>query len=162
MNFQKYKNLLDETFEIGILLKAFVGFFEVLAGSVLAFSGRLIINNLIIIMTQQEISEDPKDLFANFLIKTSNNFSGSAHVFAVVYLIFHGVMNVFLAIFLLKGKFWAYPVAIGLFSLFLIYQIYRCIYGHSLLLMALTVFDIFVILLVFLEYKKQIKIRISK
>ena len=150
------RKLLDETFEIGILIKSFVGFFEILAGLLLATSGRLIINNLIIILTQQETLEDPKDFFANYLINASKSLTGDPNIFAIVYLIFHGVVNIFLAIFLLKGKLWAYPTAIGLFSLFLIYQIYRCFHTHSLLLLLLTIFDAFVVVLIFLEYKKKL------
>ena len=129
-----YKKIIDEGFEIGILLKSILGFFEVLAGLVLATSGRLMVNNLIIALTQQEISHDPDDFFANFLINASKNISAGQHIFATVYLIFHGVVNVLLGIFLLKGKYWAYPASITLFSLFLIYQLYRCFYTHSLLL----------------------------
>jgi uncharacterized membrane protein len=157
MNYKLYKKLLDRTFEIGILAKSIFGFFEVLVGIAIAFSGRLIVDNLIILLTQQEIAEDPKDFFSNYLIKVSNDLSAGSHIFAVTYLIFHGTIDVFLAIFLLKGKYWAYPVALGLFSLFLIYQIYRCFDTHSLLLELLTVFDAFIIFFVFLEYKKRTK-----
>ena len=150
------RKLIDESFEIGIFLKSLFGFFEVLAGIVLAVSGRLVINNLIIILTQQEISEDPKDFFANFLIKTSRDFSSGAHIFAVTYLIFHGILNIFLGISLLKEKIWAYPAAISLFSLFLIYEIYRCFHTHSLMLLFLIIFDTFILLLIFLEYRKKL------
>ena len=152
-----YRKFVDEGFEIGVILKAVIGFFEVSAGMLLAISGKIIVNNLILILTQQEISEDPKDIFANYLIKALKNLSGDMHMFAIIYLIFHGVLNIFLSIFLLKGKHWAYPVAIGLFSMFLIYQAYKCFYSHSLLLLALTIFDAFVILFIFLEYRKKYK-----
>jgi uncharacterized membrane protein len=151
------RKIIDEGFEIGVLVKLFIGFFEVLTGTILAISGRLIINNLIIAITQQEISEDPKDFIANSLIKLSNNLSSGIHIFAIVYLIFHGVVNMFMGFFLLRGKIWAYPTSIGLFSIFLIYQIYRCFYDHSLLLMSLTVFDIIVVSFIFLEYKKILR-----
>ncbi len=151
------KKLIDKIFDILVLLKSFFGFFEILAGIVFAVSGRLVVNNLIIALTQQEITEDPKDFFANYLIKVSNNFSSSMHIFAVVYLIFHGVVNIFLAVFLLKGKLWAYPAAIGLFLMFLIYQIYRYFYSYSGLLLFLIIFDVLFISMILLEYKKHIK-----
>ncbi len=149
------KKFIDEVFDIGVLIKAFFGFFEVLAGTILATSGRLITNNLIIALTQQEISEDPKDVFVNFILKTSSNIFSGVHVFAIVYLIAHGIVNVFLAIFLLKEKLWAYPAALGIFSLFSIYQIYRYFHTHSLLLLLLTIFDIVVIGFIYLEYKRH-------
>ena len=141
------------------MIKSIFGFFEILAGIVFAISGRLIVNNLIIALTQQEISEDPNDFFANFLVKAANSFSAGSHIFAVVYLIFHGLINIFLAVALLKNKIWAYPWAMTGFSIFIIYQIFRYFHTHSLLLLFLTIFDIFIVLIIFLEYnsKKRIK-----
>jgi uncharacterized membrane protein len=149
--------LIDNIFDLGILIKSFFGFFEVLAGIVFAISGRLIVNNLIVALTQQEVSEDPSDYVANYLIKAANNFSAGTHIFAVVYLIFHGAVNIFLAVALLKNKIWAFPWAIFGFGLFMIYQTYRYYHNHSLPLLLLTIFDAFVILIIFLEYRKKIK-----
>lgn len=149
------RKLIDRVFELGILIKSFFGFFEILAGIVFAISSRLIVNNLIIALTQQEISEDPNDFIANYLIKTANNFSSGSHIFAVIYLIFHGVVNIFLAVALLKNKIWAYPWAITGFGLFLIYQVFRYLHTHSASLLFLTIFDIFIVFIVCWEYKKN-------
>lgn len=150
------RELIDETFEVGVLIKLIFGFLETAAGVVLAFSGKLMINNFFINMAQQEVSEDPKDIFVNYLLKVSSNFFADVHVFAVVYLIFHGVVNIFLGYFLLKEKIWAYPMAIGLFFPFLIYQVYRYFHTHSLLLIFLSVFDALVMWIIYLEYKKKL------
>jgi uncharacterized membrane protein len=151
------KKIIDRTFEVGILIKSFFGVFEILAGIVFAISGRLAINNLIIALTQQEISDDPNDFIANYLIKTANNFSTGTHIFAIVYLIFHGIINIFLAIALLKNKIWAYPWAITGFSIFIIYQVFRYFHTHSLLLLFLTLFDIFIVSVILLEYNNKRK-----
>lgn len=151
------RKIIDRVFELAILIKSFFGIFEVLAGIVLAISGRLMVNNLIIALTQQEISEDPNDFFANYLINAGNSFSYGSHIFAIVYLIFHGLVNICLAIALLKNKIWAYFWAITAFSLFIIYQVFRYFHTHSLLLLFLTIFDIFIILIILLEYKNKNK-----
>ena len=149
------KKLIDKTFEIVILLKSFFGFFEILAGIVIAFSGKLMVDNLIIALTRSEIKEDPKDFIANFFIKAGSGFSGGVHTFAFVYLIFHGIINISLAIALLKNKIWAYPWAIAGFSLFILYQLYRYANTHSPLLLILTAFDTFIVLVISVEYKKK-------
>ena len=151
------RKLIDRLFELGVLIKSFFGFFEILAGVVFAVSGRLVVNNLILSLTQQEISEDPSDFLTNFLIKTVNNYSAGSYIFAVIYLIFHGAVNMSLAVALLRNKIWAYPWAIAGFSMFIIYQIYRYFHTHSLMLLSLTVFDIFVVFIVWLEYKRRIR-----
>jgi uncharacterized membrane protein len=152
-----FKKIIDNTFEIVILIKSLFGFFEVLAGIVLAISGGLIVNNLIIALTQQEIMDDPNDFFANYLINMANNFSADSHTFAIVYLIFHGLVNIFLAIALLKNKIWAYPWAMAGFGLFTVYQVFRYFHTHSILLLFLILFDILIIAVILLEYRTKKK-----
>ena len=106
-------------------------------------------------MAQQEILEDPNDFIANYLIKTANYFASGSHIFAVVYLIFHGLVNISLAIALLKDKIWAFPWATAGFGFFIIYQVFRYFHTYSLLLLFLTVFDILIVLIIFLEYNKK-------
>ena len=155
------RKLLDKLFEIGILVKAIFGFFEIFGGILFSVSDRFITSNFIIFMAQQEIAEDPNDLIANFIIKSANNLANGSQVFAVVYLILHGAANVFLAAALLKNKLWAYPWAVGIFGAFIIYQSYRFLHTFSLTLLFLTIFDIFVVLVIWLEYlrhKKKVKV----
>lgn len=157
----KEGKLLDRAFEIGVLIKAFFGIFEILGGIFFAFSGEKIINNFIIFITQQEIINDPNDIIANYLIRLSENFSLGTQIFAVFYLLFHGIVNIFLGVVLLKDKIWAYPLAIQLFCVFLIYQIYRYLHTFSFVMLFLIIFDIFIILIIWLEYKRHRK-RIAK
>jgi uncharacterized membrane protein len=152
-----FSKLIHESFEIGILLKFFHGLFEVLVGIFLATPGRLVTDNLIIALTQQEISEDPDDLIANYLIKIGKSISPGINLFAVFYLIFHGIVNLLVATALLKNKIWAYPLAMVIFGLFVIYQIYRYFHTHSLMMLVLTLFDVFIVTVIFLEYKKKRK-----
>lgn len=149
------KKLLDKIFEIGILIKSFFGFFEVLGGIFFAFSGQKIINNSLIYLTQSEVAEDPNDLFTNYLIKFGNSIALAPQVFAVVYLILHGVINIWLAISISKGKRKVYPVAMSVFSVFIIYQLYKYFNSHSLSLLLLTLFDMFFVYVIYLEYKKN-------
>ena len=149
------RKLIDKIFEIVVLIKSLFGFFEILAGIIFAVSGKLIVNNIIVALTQQEIADDPYDFFANYLIKTANNFSSGTNIFAVVYLIFHGIVNVSLVIALLKDKIWAYHWAMVGFTFFIVYQIYRYLHTHSLLLLFLIIFDIFFVFIIFLEYRKK-------
>jgi len=153
------KKFVDKAFEIGILIKSIFGFFEVLVGIAFAISGKLIVNNVVIALTQQEVSEDPKDLIANYLIRISNNFSTGTNLFAISYLIFHGLTNIILAVALVKNKIWAYHWALTGFSLFIIYQVFRYFDTHSSLLLFLTLFDILVVIVIMLEYNSKKKKR---
>jgi uncharacterized membrane protein len=151
------KKIIDEFFELGVFIKFLIGVSEFLAGVVLAVSKKLIVDNLIMNFAQQEILEDPHDFIANLVIKSLDGFSSGSWIFAVFYLLFHGVVNVFLAVNLLKNRIWAYPWAITVFSLFIIYQIFRYLHTHSILLLAFTIFDIFIVFIISLEYYKRSK-----
>lgn len=148
------KKLIDKFFEWGILIKALVGSFELLTGIFIAVSGHLLVDNFLINVAQQEILEDPNDFIANLVVNSVNNFSAGSYLFAVIYLIFHGVVNIFLAISLAKKKIKTYPAIMAVFGIFMIYQMYRYFHTYSLVLLLLTAFDIFFVSVIWLEYKK--------
>ena len=149
------RQLIEKIFDLTILAKALFGFIEILAGIILLTSGRLIANNLIIALTEQEILADSNDFISNYLISVLSSFSLGINLFAIVYLLFHGIINIFLAEALLKDKLWAYPWAIVGFSLFIIYQVFRYFHSFSLLLLFLILFDIFIVSVVSVEYRNK-------
>ena len=154
----KFRKWIDRLFDLAVLMKAVFGFFEILGGTLLIISGKLLIDNFVIDMAKQEIADDPNDLIASFLINSANNFYYDAHIFAIVYLLAHGIVNIFLAVSLFKNKMWAYLWAIFFFGGFIIYQTYRFSHTHSIMLLVLTIFDIFIVLMIWLEYNKKIKV----
>jgi uncharacterized membrane protein len=155
MKISLIKKIIDKIFDIGILLKAIFGFFELFGGLLLAFSTKLVTDNFIIFLAQQEITDDPNDLIANYLIKTATNLAQDSRIFAVTYLFFHGAVNIVLTISLAKKKLKAYLWAITIFGAFIIYQIYRYFHTYSLALLVLILFDILFVAVIWLEYKKQ-------
>ena len=154
-NILKQAKLIDKIFEIGVLIKALFGFFELCGGILFAISGQKIVDSFIVRLAEQEMAEDPNDLIANYIIKLTNDFSLGTQIFASFYLISHGIVNIFLAVFLLKGRLWAYPTAIALFSVFIFYQVYRFFHTYSFLLLLLIVFDVLIVSVIWLEYKKR-------
>ena len=65
-------------FRVGILLKGFNGFLEILGGVALFSVGPQFLLKVVRYVTQDEIAEDPHDLVANFLrhIATHLSISG--------------------------------------------------------------------------------------
>jgi uncharacterized membrane protein len=153
--FIKKNNLVHKSFEIGILLKAIDGVLEVIGGFLLVFLDPIRLNKLTVLLTQHELSEDPKDVIARFMINFSATFSVSAQFFGVFYLISHGVVKLILVFLLWRKKLWAYPLTVVSLILFIMYQTYRYTIDHSMLLIVLTVFDLIMILLTLMEYKSM-------
>ena len=153
--FNRENNIIHKSFEVGILLKGIDGILEVIGGILLVFLNPIRLNKLIILLTQHELSEDPQDIISSFMIKLSSNFSVSTQYFGVFYLISHGIVKFILVILLWKKKIWAYPLTVVSLILFIIYQIYRYTIDHSMSLIILTIFDIIMIILTFVEYKRM-------
>lgn len=149
------KDIVHISFEIGLMLKGINGLMEIIGGFLLLFLNPNRLNKLIIFLTQNELSEDPKDIVANFMMNISHSFSISAQHFGVFYLLSHGFIKLILIFLLWRKKLWAYPLSIMSLILFIAYQIYRYTISQSVFLILLTIFDIIMIILTFLEYKRM-------
>jgi len=103
--------------------------------------------------------EDPNDLFAQYLLKLAENFSVSAQTFASVYLLSHGVLKLFIVVTLLQKKTWAYPVALVILGLLMLYQVYLLIFDYKIEYLFLAIFDTIVLILVWIEYRSQKRLR---
>lgn len=148
------KDIIHIGFEIGLLLKGIHGVLEIIGGMFLIFLNPSRLTGLIRFLTHHELSKDPMDKVANFLINLSNSFSISTQHFAVFYLVTHGIIKCALILMLWRGKIWAYPLTIVSLILFIAYQVYRYTFTKSMFLILLTIFDIIMIVLTFLEYKR--------
>lgn len=151
----KPKTKLDYIFEASILLKAIDGFLEIIGGAILLIIDPSKLVRLAQILTQHELSEDPQDFLAGHILHSAQNLTGASLIFASVYLLSHGIAKLILVIEILRDHLWAYVGLIVLTSAFIVYQIYRISYTHSISLILFTIFDIFVVWLTFREYNKQ-------
>lgn len=140
------------TFNLTIVLKAINGIWEVGGGLMLLF-GRSI-ERLILRLIQYEVAIQPTDFVSKSLLNFFENLTLSTRYFISAYLLFHGLVNLFLVVTLWRRHLWAFPVAIILFSIFVTYQFYRLYSVYSLDLLLVSVFDVFIIVLTFLEYKR--------
>src|SRR3989441_11976637 len=142
-------------FAVSVLIKGVDGILETIGGILLMFVSPKALNSLVISFTTHELSEDPDDWFATTLRHAVHNLSSDTKLFVSTYLVAHGLIKVFLVAGLLRKKLWAYPTALWFLGIFLLYQLYRFSHTHSLGLFALSAFDIFMVALVWLEYRSQ-------
>jgi uncharacterized membrane protein len=70
-----------------------------------------------------------------------------------IYLLSHGIVKMLAVVALLKNKLWGYPLSVVIFGGVIVYQIYRFTLTGGIGLIALTVFDLVVICLIWLEYR---------
>jgi uncharacterized membrane protein len=147
---------LDKTFKIGLVLKGLDGVLEVVGGILLLFLTPQTIENLVRVLTAHELSEDPHDLVARYLLHTASHLNHGTTLFGAIYLLSHGAAKIVLVALVLKDKLWAYPWLIALLLAFIAYQLYQIIAVHfSLGLTALTVFDAVLVWLTWREYQSK-------
>lgn len=144
---------IHQAFEVSVLLKGLHALIECAGGVALALVSTSAIQNLVNLLTQEELIEDPKDFLATHLLAMAQQFSIGTKAFYAFYLVSHGVVKLFLVIGLLRGKLWSYPASLVVMGLFIAYQLYRFSYTHGVGLIALTLFDIVVMGLIWHEYR---------
>ena len=151
----KATTTLDKAFEIGILLKGLDGIFEIIGGLLLLLVQPAFISQVAVIITQHELSEDPHDFIATHILHSTQPLGHGALVFAAIYLLSHGVTKIILVAEILRNRLWAYPGLIVLTLGFIIYQSYRFAFSHSLALALFTIYDVIIVYLTVLEYRKR-------
>ena len=142
-------------FAAGVLIKGVDGVLEIIGGILFMFVNPKALNSLVVSFTAHELSEDPDDWFATTLRDVVHNLSSDTKLFVSTYLVAHGLIKVFLVGGLLRKKLWAYPAALWFLGIFVFYQLYQFSHTHSLGLLALSAFDLFVASLVWLEYRSR-------
>lgn len=152
------KKLFDEknvyvAFEISLTLKGTFALAEIAASIFTYLVTKQFLLELVRAITWTELTEDPRDLVANYLLHAAQSLSVSSQHFTAFYLLSHGVIKLWLIIGLWQKKLGYYPAAIAVFSLFILYQVYRFSFTHSLSLLLITVLDAVVIGLTWFEYQ---------
>jgi uncharacterized membrane protein len=145
---------VDRAFRISLWIKGADGALEVLGGLLLLILPAEALGSLVTFLTRHELSEDPNDFVANYLLRQTQSLSDSATLFGAIYLLAHGIIKLVLVAAVLRERLWAYPWMIGFLIAFIGYQTYRLTLQASVGLTLLTIFDLFVVVLVWIEYKK--------
>lgn len=140
-------------FEVTLILKGIFALLEILGGILAYFITQEFLLRLVVVITQEELTEDPRDFVARYLIRSAQDFSISSQHFTSLYLLSHGIIKTFLIVGLLRERFWYYPLATIVFVLFILYQVFRFSVTHSLWLLVITLLDIIVIGLTWHEYR---------
>ncbi len=140
-------------FQAGVVVKGFDGLLEIVGGGLLVVFGPAGVGRAVTFLTQHELSEDPRDAVAGWLVEHFAHIgAGTAH-FAAAYLLVHGVVKLVLVGGLIRERIRVFPWALGFLGLFILYQGYRLLVGYSTGLAFLTALDLVIMALVWREYE---------
>ena len=145
---------IHQLFEFSVFLKGLHAIIEIVGGLTLYFVSTDFISDGLIWLAESDYLVDPHDIVSNYLEHASESLSIGSKTFAAFYLLSHGVIKIFLVAGLLRNKIWAYPSSLVVLGLFIVYQVYRYNFTHSVWLIILTVFDVLVMWLIWHEYSR--------
>ncbi len=150
----KYTRLLDNTFELSLILKGIDGVLELVGAVLLVALPPSTISSVARFVTEHELSRDSRDWVSRHIVSLAHHLASGTNWFGFAYLLSHGVVKLVLVVALLRHRLWAYPWMMGFIGIFTLYQVYRLGYSFSIGLFVLTLFDLFIIWLTWLEYRK--------
>ncbi len=148
----KEKNIY-EFFRLSVIAKGAISAFEITGGLLILIIPPAMVANVMLTLTGPELIEDPGDFIATHIAALAHQFALSSSVFIAFYLLSRGLIKLGLVVALLKNKLWAYPVSLGVLGLFVLYQLYQIVLTHSVLIIALTLFDFVVMYFIWREYR---------
>jgi uncharacterized membrane protein len=147
---------VDRAFKAGLLFKAAHGLLEIIGGILLLVIKPEQIQHFVRWLTQGELSDDPHDFLASYLVRTAHHLTGASLLFGAIYLLSHGLVKLVLVVEVLRNHLWAYIALIVVTALFIIYQLYSIIFVKpSAGFIFLTIFDLIIIWLTQKEYRRH-------
>jgi uncharacterized membrane protein len=144
---------IHRIFQVSVALKGLHALIEIAGGIALYLFSTAAIVGWINRLGHDQLVEDRHDWVANRLLEFSRTFSIQEHHFYAFYLLTHGIIKSVLVVGLLRERLWAYPASFAVFGAFIAYQLYRYSYTHDIGLIVLSIFDAFVIVLAWHEYR---------
>ena len=154
-------NRFDAIFRVSIILKGVDAAAEIIGGLLLLLINPSQIKGLIHWLTASELRSDPHDFIANLLVHVGHNFNNNSRLYVGIYLLAHGVIKMFVIVNVLRNKYWAYPLLIIVLFGFVVYQGIQIAHTQSIGLILLTIFDLFIIIMTALEWRKQHELRLQ-
>jgi len=144
-------------FLLSVWSKGIAGLLETIGGTLLLWIPQTGLIRFVIFLTAPELMKNPGAHTALFLQRSVEHLSTHNKLFAGAYLIVHGLIKILLVAGLLSQRLWSYPLSLWFMAAFIIYQTYRFFVTGSVWMMALTIVDLIVALLIWREYRAVLK-----
>ncbi|TDP88959.1 DUF2127 domain-containing protein [Labedaea rhizosphaerae] len=145
----------DKLFRIAIAIKGLDGGLQVIGALVLAVTPPAVISGFAHSIVTRDLLGDQSGTLATHLSKAAADFTGGdTRVFAILYLLLHGIVKLALVIAMLKKILPAYPIAAVVLAGFVVYEVWRAIHTHSIALPFFAALDVVIIVLVLREYRQ--------
>ncbi len=146
-------HLLHESYLVSLGIQATIGASQLVGAVLLLVAEQTGWMKHLAQITGHDLARAAPDPFAHALIQALHDFSVNRETFWSIYLFGHGVLNLSVVVALLAKKPWAHPASMAVLTGFVIYQLERFWLTHAPVLVALSLFDLVVIALVWREWR---------
>lgn len=151
----KAGDLFNTIYDLGIIVKGIDGFIELAAGILLWVSPSLA--HTLLMGVHNELLEGSvphvQQYIAQYVGRLDTQLAAAGLTFLIIFLISHGVIKLALVYALLKKIVQAYPIALVILGLFLVYQVYVFIRAPTIGMAFFSILDAAIIGLVWREYR---------
>jgi len=149
------KTTFDKVFEGGLFIKGLSGISEAIGGLLLFIFTPEDIHKFANFITHQELLESPNSYISHLILHTTQNFTNGGRIFLIIYLWLHAAIKLIAVIGILKNILWAYPFSLISLGALMLYQAYSIFFVKaSLGMIGLTIFDILILWMITIEYKR--------
>jgi uncharacterized membrane protein len=142
-------------FLAAVAIKGIDGLIETAAGLFLAIAGPWSFYALVVWLTAPELDFHPASKAVHAVRHGAASLAQGSDHFVLVWLLAHGVIKLALAIELLRGRKWIFPVAAAVLAGFVGYMLFRLTLHWSAWLLAFALFDVITIVLVLREWRTK-------
>jgi uncharacterized membrane protein len=111
----------QEFFIIGIIFKSFTGLVETCSGLVLLLMRPETLSRVLLRLSGGGQIKDFDDFLLAYPYQYLQHLTTGVKIFAGLYILAHGLINLLLVLGLIKEKLWAYLVAVGVLGSFMLY-----------------------------------------
>lgn len=154
MSWYHPSTILDKIFEGGIIIKGATGLFEFLGGTLLFFVDPAKLQHFLTAVTARVFVDEPRSTLGAFLLHSAQHINLGNRWFAVAYLWIHAGVKLVAVFGLLRNQLWAYPFSLITLGILMIYQVYSIIVHVHIGMVLLTIFDVFILWLIWREWGK--------
>jgi len=144
----------DIVFLIFLWGKAAYSFFEVTAGAFLLLVSHATIDLIFVSLTSGELSEDPHDFIASYVLKAGSSLTHGVQVFIGASLLAYGILKLLLVVGLFRDDVKIYPYAIGIFLAGIAYQAYRLMISFSVPVLVIVTFETLTLVFIMRHYRR--------
>lgn len=142
-------------FRLLMVLKGADGAVQVLGALLLAVVPPSVVTGLANAVITRDLVGDVNGTLAHHLSKAAQHFAeGGTRVFAIGFLLAHGVVKLGLVAAMLRRKLAAFPIAIVVLAVFIVFEITRAARTGSIALPVFAAFDLVVLVMVIREFAR--------